>query len=140
MKNTLNGIQITLQKILNIKKYRETDPDIDDTISEQIKNETVQATDMRKLGEIAKVGDKQSKKVMKKIASGEVDLVSGYEEIQETGKLDDIVKKLKTFRNAISEENFEKQIKASSETYQNAQFEIDKIIKRLEKFSEKRNK
>lgn len=127
-------------KNAGIKKYRETDPDIDDTISEQIKNETVQAADMRKLGEIAKVGDKQSKKVMKKIASGEVDLISGYEEIQETGKLDDIVKKLKTFRNAISEENFEKQIKASPETYQNAQFEIDKIIKRLEKFSAKRSK
>lgn len=127
-------------KNAGIKKYRETDPDIDDTISEQIKNETVQAADMRKLGEIAKVGDKQSKKVMKKIASGEVDLISGYEEIQETGKLDDIVKKLKTFRNAISEENFEKQIKSSPETYQNAQFEIDKIIKRLEKFSEKRSK
>lgn len=125
-------------KNAGIKKYRETDPDIDDTISKQIKDETLQATDMRKLGEIAKVGDKQSKKVMKKIASGEVDLISGYEEIQETGKLDDIVKKLKTFRNAISDENFEKQIKASPETYQNAQFEIDKIIKRLEKFSEKK--
>ncbi len=123
-----------------IKKYRETDPDIDDTISNQIKNENVQATDMRKLGEIAKVGDKQSKKIMKKIATGEVDLISGYEEIQDSGKLDDIIKKLKTFRNTISDDSFEKQIKSSSETYQNAQFEIEKIIKRLEKFSEKRKK
>lgn len=127
-------------KNAGIKKYRETDPDIDDTISEQIKSETVQATDMRKLGEIAKVGDKQSKKVMKKIATGEIDLISGYEEIQEAGKLDDIIKKLKTFRSTISEESFEKQNRVSAETYQNAQFEIDKIIKRLEKFSDKHSK
>lgn len=127
-------------KNAGIKKYRETDPDIDDTISTQIKNESVQAQDMRKLGEIAKVGDKQSKKIMKKITSGEVDLISGYEEMQESGKLDDIVKKLKTFRNVISDDSFEKQINSSADTYQQAQFEIDKIIKRLEKFSQKRGK
>ena len=124
-------------KNASIKKYRETNPDIDDTITEQIKCESVQATDMRKLGEIAKVGDKQSKRIMKKIASGEMNLASGYEEIQESGKLDDAVKKLKTFRSVISADNFEKQIKSSTETYERAKFEMDKIIKRLEKLDEK---
>ena len=123
-----------------IKKYRETDPDLDDIISTRIKEDAVQATDMRKLGEIAKVGDKQSKKIMKSISSGEIDLLTGYEELQDAGKLDDVIKKLKQFRKAISDDSFEKQLRSSQETYQAAQFEIDKIIKRLEKFSEKRKK
>lgn len=127
-------------KNAGIKKYRETDPDIDDTIVDMVKADSVQATDMRKLGDIAKIGDKQSKKVMKKIATGEMDIISGYEEVQESGKLDDVVKKLKNFRTAISDDSFEKQIYASPETTQQAQFEINKIIKRLEKFSDKKNK
>lgn len=116
-----------------IKKYRETNPDIDETIVEAIKTETIrEAADMRKLGEIAKVGDKQSKKVMQKIAEGEIDLYEGYEEVQDAGKLDDVVKKLKTFRQYINDDTIEKQIKGSEEIYKQAQFEIKKIIKRLQ--------
>lgn len=116
-----------------IKKYRETNPDIDETIVEAIKTETIrEAADMRKLGEIAKVGDKQSKKVMQKIAEGEIDLYEGYEEVQDAGKLDDVVKKLKTFRQYINDNTIEKQIKGSEEIYKQAQFEIKKIIKRLQ--------
>lgn len=116
-----------------IKKYRETNPDIDETIVEAIKTETIrEAADMRKLGEIAKVGDKQSKKVMQKIAEGEIDLYEGYEEVQDAGKLDDVVKKLKIFRQYINDNTIEKQIKGSEEIYKQAQFEIKKIIKRLQ--------
>lgn len=116
-----------------IKKYRETNPDIDETIVEAIKTETIrEAADMRKLGEIAKVGDKQSKKVMQKIAEGEIDLYEGYEEVQDAGKLDDVVKKLKTFRQYINDNTIEKQIRGSEEIYKQAQFEIKKIIKRLQ--------
>ena len=116
-----------------IKKYRETNPDIDETIVEAIKTETIrEAADMRKLGEIAKVGDKQSKKVMQKIAEGEIDLYEGYEEVQDAGKLDDVIKKLKTFRQYINDNTIEKQIKGSEEIYKQAQFEIKKIIKRLQ--------
>lgn len=116
-----------------IKKYRETNPDIDETIVEAIKTETIkEAADMRKLGEIAKVGDKQSKKVMQKIAEGEIDLYEGYEEVQDAGKLDDVVKKLKSFRQYINDDTIEKQIKGSEEIYKQAQFEIKKIMKRLQ--------
>lgn len=116
-----------------IKKYRETNPDIDETIVEAIKTETIkEATDMRKLGEIAKVGDKQSKKVMQKIAEGKIDLYEGYEEVQDAGKLDDVVKKLKTFRKYINDDTIEKQIKGSEEIYKQAQFKIKKIMKRLQ--------
>ena len=125
-------------KNASIKKYRETTPDIDETIVKAIKSDEIkEAADMRKLGEIAKVGDKQSKKVMQKIASGNITLYEGYEEIQDSGKLDDVVKRLKTFRTLINDDSFEKQIAASPETINNAKFELKRIIKRLQEVSKK---
>lgn len=121
-------------KNAGIKKYRETNPDIDETIAEGIKAEVInEAADMRKLGDIAKIGDKQSKKVMQKISTGEIDIYEGYMEVEDAGKLDDVVKKLKTFRFYLNDDSIEKQIKASDEIYKQAQFEITKIIKRLQK-------
>lgn len=125
-------------KNAQIKKYRETNPDMDETVVKAIKaGEIKEAADMRKLGEIAKVGDKQSKKVMQKIASGTISLYDGYEEVQDSGKLDDAVKRLQTFRKLIQEETFEKQIAVSDETIQQAQFEIKKIVKRLQDIQNK---
>lgn len=119
-----------------IKKYRETNPDMDETIVEAIKTGAIhEAKDMRKLGDIAKVGDKQSKKIMQKIATGEVDIYEGYSEVQDAGKLDDVVKHLKKFKQYINDDSIEKQIRSSDETYKQALFEIGKIIKRLEKLS-----
>lgn len=118
-----------------IKKYRETNVNIDDTIVNYIKTGAIKdARDMRKLGEIAKVGDKQSKKIMRKIADGEIDLYEGYSALQDSGKLDDVIKKLKNFRMYVNDDTVEKQIKASEDTYKQAQFEIKKIIKRLQEF------
>ena len=86
---------------------------------------------MRKLGQIAAVGDKQSKKILQQIAEGTIDLYEGYEAVEDAGKLDDVVKKLKAFKKAVSEPSFEKQVMSSEETVQQARFEIGKIIKRL---------
>lgn len=116
-----------------IKKYRETNPNIDETIVKAIKTDTIkEASDMRKLGDISKVGDKQTKKIMQKISDGEIDLYKGYELVQDAGKLEDVVKKLKTFKQYINDDTFEKQIKGSEEIYNQAQYEIKKIIKRLQ--------
>ena len=116
----------------SIKKYRQTSPSIDDTIAKSIRTDEIkEAADMRKLGQIAAINDKQSKKIMQKIADGKTDLYSGYEELSDAGKLDDIVKKLKTFRNTVSDPSFEKQLQATDETLQQAKFEIGKIVKRL---------
>lgn len=125
-------------KNAGIKKYRETNADIDETIVNAIKSgEVADSRDIRKLGDIAKIGDKQSKKVMQKIADGEIDLYEGYSQVQDSGKLEDVVKKLKTFRQYINDDSIEKQIKVSEDTYKNAQFEIKKIIKRLQEFESK---
>lgn len=125
-------------KNAGVKKYRETNPDIDETVVKAIKTgEIKEAADMRKLGEIAKINDKQSKRVMQKISSGQMSLYDGYEEIQDSGKLDDAVKRLQTFRKLIQEDTFEKQVAASPETIQQTQFELKKIIKRLQDIQHK---
>lgn len=51
--------------------------------------------------------------------------------MEDAGKLDDVVKKLKAFKKVVSEPSFEKQVMSSEETVQQARFEIGKIIKRL---------
>jgi hypothetical protein len=116
-----------------LKKYRETSSELDETIVNSIKSEEVQeAHDIRKLGSVAKVGDKQSKKLMAKVASKELSIYDAYERMAESGKFDDVVKRLNTFRNLIMEESFEKQLVATQEVRQKALFEIKKIINRLE--------
>lgn len=125
-------------KNAQIKKFRATNATIDDTIAEAVKSDQIrEAPDMRKLGEIAKIGDKQSKKVMQRIADGKMSLYAGYSEIQDSGKLDDVVKRLKIFRTAINGSSFEKQIFSSEESIKQSQFEIKKILKRLETISQK---
>lgn len=119
-------------KNASIKKYRDTNAELDDTIAEAIRTDAIkEASDMRKLGQIAAVGDKQSKKVMNQISSGNIDLYDGYECIQDAGKLDDAIKKLKKFKQCISDDSFEKQLRVSCESVQQAKFEIGKILKRL---------
>lgn len=121
-------------KNAQIKKFRQTSPTLDDTIANTIKADRItEASDMRKLGEIAKVGDKQSKKIIQKIADGTIDIYEGYSEISETGKLDDVVKRLKVFRNFISDTSFNKQVTTSGDVKEKALFEIKKIIKQLDK-------
>ena len=122
----------------SVKKYRETNPDIDETIAVAIKcGEIHKAEDMRKLGDIAKVGDKQSKKIMQKIATGELSLYDGYSDMQNSGKMDNLVKRLKDFKKYINDDSIEKQMKVSEETYNQAIFEMERIKKRLEKLIKK---
>lgn len=123
-----------------IKKYR-TNPDLDETVAKQIKSgEINEAADIRKLGEIAKIGDKYSKKIIKEYASGNMDLYDAYAEAQETGKLEDVVKKLKSFRDLITDSGFEKAIYASDETMKESKYLINKIVADLEKMKKKLEK
>ena len=126
-------------KNAGIKKFRETMPNLDETIVEAVKTEQInEAADMRKLGDIAKVGDKQSKKVMQKISDGEIDIYEGYSEVEDAGKFDDVVKKLKTFRQYINDDSIPKQMKVSEDCYKQAQYEIKKILTRLEQLKDKK--
>lgn len=118
----------------DIKKYRETNADLDDTIVSAVKSGEIKAAqDIRKLGNVAKVGDKQSKKIMQKVSTGELDIYEAYTEMQVSGKMDDVVKQLKNFRTLINSENIVQQIRSSEQVFNQATFEIKHIIKRLEK-------
>ena len=122
----------------SIKKYRSTSDEIDKVVIQQIqRGEIENAADIRLLGKVAAVGDKQSKKDMKRFIDGEISIYDAYDDMEEHGKLDNSVKKLKEFRNYISTDKFEKNIKSSPEIYQNAAFEIKKINARLKRIMEK---
>lgn len=127
-------------KNAGLKKYRETNPDLDTTVVTMIKaDEFKQAADIRKMGNIAKLSDKQSKKIMQKIASRDVDFYDAYEKIKESGKLDDVIKKLSKFRELINDDSFEKQLNISKDVSK-ANFEIKKIIDRLQNIKKRLKK
>ena len=79
------------------------------------------------------MGDKQSKKLLDRVASGSMSIYDAHEEIGSSGKLETSATKLKTFRTYINSETFEKNVLSSEETYKNAVFEINKILRQLER-------
>ena len=121
----------------SIKKYRETNNDLDNTIVELVKSDQIrEAADMRNLGKVAKVGDKQSKRLMAKVATGELSIYEAFDEMSESGKLDDVVKRLNSFRTLINGKTFQNQLTTSPDVFNNASFEIKKIIQRLKSIYE----
>ena len=74
---------------------------------------------------------------MQQVASGNKSLYEAYEDMQESGKLDDVVKKLRSFKEFVNDKSFEKQIETSPETLEKSLYEIQKIWKRLKKIDEK---
>lgn len=122
----------------NIKKYRETLPDLDNTIAQQIKSDEIkEAEDIRKLGQIAKVKSKDSKKLINKIANKEISLYDAYDEMESSGKLDSGLNKLKAFREYINKDNFVNNIKSNADSYKESVYEMKRIIKQLQKILEK---
>lgn len=116
----------------SIRKYRETNPDIDDTIIGEIKSGSIQrAEDIRLLAKVAKVGDKQSKKLMKKIVDKEISIYDAYDDLEDDGKLESCLIKLKKFKEYVNGETFEKSMKCNKNTYVQGKYEINKIIQRL---------
>jgi hypothetical protein len=128
-------------KSLTIKKHRQNNQEMDDSISKMIRADDIrQAADIRNLTKILKVGDKQSKKIAQKIFSRKISIDEGYKEIQDSGKLDDVFKRLQNFRKVINENSFGEQIAANKESWDRANFEMNKIIKRLEQIKKNYDK
>lgn len=118
-----------LLKNRNIKKAIEKVPELEQTILEQIKgNKLTQAADIRKIGEIAGASNKKSKKLISEIAHGSTDIYTAYEEMKDSGSLDESIKKLKKFREFINDPSFDENAKSSE-----AIFEIKQIIKKLKR-------
>jgi hypothetical protein len=111
---------------------------MDATIASAIKSgEIEKASDIRCLGDVAKVGDKQSKTLMQKVATGDLTLYEAHEKMKATGKLVNVVKELKKHRNFYSDpDSLIKQINVSEDTRQQAVFEINKIWRSLKKIKD----
>ena len=124
----------------NIKKYRETNVDLDETIVKAIKNDEIaKAIDIREvLGGIAKVNSKTSKKIMAKVATGEISIYDGFDRIEDTGKTGHAYQSLKKFRNKISNKSFEKDLEKSY--IGSVKFELKRINQKIQALIKKYEK
>ena len=118
----------------DINKVRVKHPELDEVVIQQVIDGSISnAQDIRKLGTIAKLAEKQNDKTAKKIiqgiVDGETDIYQGYDKLKDTGKLDDAYKTLNTFRMKIMGKDFEKQLDAADED--KALFELRKIYNRI---------
>lgn len=118
-----------------IRKYRETYPEMDDQIVAQIKTgEIKRAEDVRdKLGKIAKSPDKTASKIMRDIIEGNNSLDQGYKRFEATGKSGDSYKKIKDFRDLITNNEFAMSVKREAAGNKATSLELKKIVKSITK-------
>lgn len=104
-----------------IKGYRNRYPDMDDQIVTQIKTGKIkEARDIRdKLGKIAKASDKTSARIMKDIIEGKNDIDQGYARFEATGKSGNSYKKIKDFRNLMTNNEFLQSVKREAAANKN---------------------
>ena len=116
-----------LLKNRGIKKAFEKHPELEDKIIDDIKNNRIKmAIDIRKLGDIGKLNDKLSNKILKDLAKGEEDLYSAYDIVESSGKMDNNFQLVYNFRKKISDENFFNKL-LNDENLGDVEFELNKI-------------
>lgn len=121
-------------KNASIQKVRETEKDLDKTVVEAVKNENIRSTkDVRQLSETAKVaveGDDDAQQAIREIANGRIDIKDAHTQIENSGKLENVVQKLRRFNHDIHTAGFESQL-TSLQNAQELIQKIDLIIERL---------
>ena len=118
-----------LLKNRGIKKAFEEVPGLEEKIIDEIKNNNIRmAIDIRKLGDISKVNDKLSRKILKDIAMGEEDIYSGYDIVASSGKMDNNYQFITNFRKKIQEDTYVAKL-LNDENINNIEFELKKIEK-----------
>ncbi|MBA1336181.1 MAG: hypothetical protein HPY66_2140 [Firmicutes bacterium] len=118
-----------------IKKYRDTNPKIDETFVSQVKTgEIKQAVDVRDLlGTVAKGTDKTAKRLMNEIIEGKTSIYDAHERFEATGKTGGAYTKVKKFRETFTDDDFQKKIKTEAATTKDIAFELKKIKQAVEK-------
>ncbi len=119
-----------------IKDYRKAYPEMDDVIVSQIKTGKIkEAKDIRdKLGKIAKAEGKAANRIMRDIIAEKATIDEGYSRFEATGKSGNGFKKIKEFRNLITDSDFVKSVKkeaAAGDT--DAQGAIKLELKKIDK-------
>ena len=116
-----------LLKNRRIKKAFNEVPELEEKIVNDIKNNKIKmAIDIRKLGDISKVNDKLSKKILKEIADGEQDIYSGYDIVAGSGKMDNNYQIISNFRKKITDDNFASKL-IKDDNIKGIEFELKKI-------------
>ena len=116
-----------LLKNRGIKKAFSEVPGLEDVIIEAIKeNKIKMALDIRRLGDISKINDKLSRKILTEIAQGEEDIYSGYDIVASSGKMDNNFQIISSFRKKITDENFSSKL-LKDENLGDIEFELKKI-------------
>lgn len=118
-----------------INKYRETHPQMDEVFVKQVKTEQIkQAMDVRTvLGEIAKVKDKTSTKIMQDIIQENISIYDGHEKFKATGKASNGYQRIKRFHDLIDDDDFQKSLLLEATTNKSIAFELKKIQKAVNK-------
>ena len=118
-----------------IKKYRETHPEMDEKIVTQIKTGKItRAEDIRdKLGRIAKSSDRTAAKIMRDIIEGGSSIDQGYARFEATGKSGNSYKKVKEFRDLMTDEEFLLSLKREAVGNNAMTLELKKINKAITK-------
>ena len=117
-----------------IKNIVKDNPELEVKVVEDIKAGKIhEASDIRKLGEIAKSKSNAGKKALSQYQEGKVSLEKAYEHVKETGALDDDLMKMKRFKEYINDADLEEKFVDISDDLKNKlNFEIKAILKRLQ--------
>ena len=117
-----------------IKNIIKDNPELEEKVVEDIKTGKIhEASDIRKLGNIAKSKSKVGKKALTQYQEGKVSLNKAYEHVKETGMLDEDLLRMRKFKEYISEMDFEdKFIDINDDLKKKLLFEVNKILKRLQ--------
>ena len=124
-----------LLKNKKIRKYMSTVDGFEERIAKDIKEDRIGAAiDIRNvLGNIAKVGDKESARIIRDIAQGDYNIYDGHKILEDSGKTGDAFKFLNKFRQKINEKNFRDKVLNGDKA--RIAFELKQIRKKIEEFS-----
>ena len=117
-----------------IKNIVKEHPELEGKVVEDIKTGKIhEASDIRKLGDIAKSKSKTGKKALIQYKEGKITLEKAYEHVKETGALDEDLQRMKRFKEFINDSDLEDKFCDISEDLKNKlQYEIKAILKRLQ--------
>lgn len=119
----------------SIKEEIKTNAALEERVVAQIKQgEIHEAADIRKLGEIIKTKSKPAKRALGKYAEGKVSLNSAYEELKDSGQINDVLQKLQRFKEYINDTDLDGKIaEAQPDLKKKLEYEIKGILRRLSK-------
>jgi hypothetical protein len=117
-----------------IKNIVKEHPELEEKVVEDIKAGKIhEASDIRKLGDIAKSKSKTGKKALAQYKEGKITLEKAYEHVKETGALDEDLQRIRRFKEFINDSDLEDKFSDISEDLKNKlQYEIKAILKRLQ--------